>query len=78
MSRELTKQLDITADAGVKPDRGLPVPQITGATLLIGVAFLLFAANDNMPGGGPDDEDDLMENLKELYNKVIKRTGTNG
>ena len=42
-----------------------PEQATVGIVAVSAVAFLLFAANDNMPGG-PDD-DDLWENLRRLF-----------
>lgn len=46
-----------------------PVIEGAGIALVVGAAFLLFGANDNILGGGKEpDEDDLWENLKKLFN----------
>jgi len=46
---------------------------VAAAIFIGGAAFLLFAANDNMPGG-PEDDDDLLENMRRLYDSFFKHT----
>lgn len=60
--------IEHASNADTSPDSSSGTNAVLGI-ILIGAAFLLFAANDNMFGGGkePDDDDDLWENLKKLF-----------
>lgn len=62
--------LEHASNADTSPDSSSGINAAVVGVMVIGIAFLLFAANDNMFGGGkePDDDDDVWENLKKLFN----------